>query len=115
MPFFSQFKDVPYVGYYKFLTPALVVRDPDLIKDIIIKDHSSFQKNDFHIDEKNDPLLSTNPFFSQGDPWKRGRVTLIPLFTASKVRFDSRIKIHTILIQFHFFLFSSIRLNNCIR
>lgn len=82
----SQFPNVPYVGFYKFSTPAILLRDPDLIKDILIKDHFSFHGNDFMVNERDDPLLSKNPFFTRDEQWKRGRVLLLPLFTISKVR-----------------------------
>lgn len=62
------------------------MRDPELIKNILIKDYSHFSKNDFHIDEKLDPLLTKNPFFTTGESWKRGRSILLQMFTISKVR-----------------------------
>lgn len=81
----SDFKDVPYIGYYKFLQPAIVLRDPDLIKDVLIKDCSSFHANDIHLDKKHDPLLATNPFLTTDEDWKRGRSILVPIFSANKV------------------------------
>lgn len=81
----SNYNDVPYVGVYRFLEPAIVLRDPELIKDVLIKDFMSFDKNDTFIDGKRDPLLKHNPFFLTGEEWKRSRNLLVPLFTASKV------------------------------
>lgn len=62
-----------------------MLRDPDLIKDIMIKDCSSFHANDFHLVPKYDPLMATNPFLSVGETWKRGRNILVPMFSAVKV------------------------------
>lgn len=76
---------MPYVGIYKFMQPAIIARDPDLIKDIIIKDQAHFQANDFIVEEKHDKLWSKNPFFCSGEKWKRMRSMLVPLYTASKV------------------------------
>lgn len=84
-PFCSEFKDVPYFGYYKLLEPSIILKDPDLIKDVLVKDCANFHANDFPINEKNDPLMATNPFATQGDIWKRGRSLLVPMFTANKV------------------------------
>lgn len=83
---FSQFPNVPYVGYYKFSSPAIVLRDPDLIKNVLIRDFDSFHGNDQHISEKLDPLLAVNPFLNVGEKWKRGRNSLVPVFSAAKVR-----------------------------
>lgn len=82
---YSEFPDDPWVGYYKFLTPGVLVRDPQLILDILIKDYAYFNKNDFHVNEKLDPLLTKNPFFTIGESWKRGRSVLLQMFTISKV------------------------------
>lgn len=83
---FSQFPNAPYVGYYKFSAPAIVLRDPDLVKNVLIRDFDSFHGNDQHISEKLDPLLAVNPFLNVGEKWKRGRNALVPVFSAAKVR-----------------------------
>lgn len=82
---FSQFKDAPYVGYYKFTSPAIIVRHPDIVKDVLIKEFNSFSKNDQHVSEKHDQLLAVNPFWAMDDVWKRGRSSLVPVFSAAKV------------------------------
>lgn len=41
-----------YVGFYKIGTPALLIRDLDLIKDILVTKFNSFNKNDFAVDPK---------------------------------------------------------------
>jgi hypothetical protein len=45
------------LGYYKLRLPALMVRDPELIKQVLVKDFDSFHDNDLYIDEDTDPLL----------------------------------------------------------
>lgn len=35
-------KDAPFFGFYIFQRPALVIKDPELIKRIMIKDFNSF-------------------------------------------------------------------------
>lgn len=80
----SEYKDAPYVGYYKLSKPAVVLRDPDLIKDVLVKDFNSFAANDFHVDEY-DPLFGLSPFFCMDETWKRGRNMLAPVFSQAKV------------------------------
>lgn len=48
-----------------------MVRDLDLIKNILIKDFSSFQDND--MDVTHDELFAKNPFILKGNAWKAAR------------------------------------------
>lgn len=34
-----------------------MLRDPELVKHILVKDFNSFHDNDIHINEENDPML----------------------------------------------------------
>lgn len=80
------YSNVPYSGYFKFLSPAVNLRDADLIKDILIKDHFSFHINEQQFDEKTDPLMILNPFGARGDTWRKARTVLTPLLTLFKVQ-----------------------------
>nr|CAD7261794.1 unnamed protein product [Timema shepardi] len=51
----------PYGGYFKFREPALMIRDPELIRSVIVKDFNSFLNNDFNVDIMVDPLFGRNP------------------------------------------------------
>lgn len=81
-----KFNDVPYFGYYKLLTPGIVVRDPELVKSVLIKDFAAFQENDHKLSEKSDPLLARNPFFLSGDEWQTERKNITPSISPAKVR-----------------------------
>lgn len=61
-----------------------MVRDLDLIKNILIKDFSSFQDND--MDVTHDELFAKNPFILKGNAWKAARACLSPLFTLNKCK-----------------------------
>lgn len=67
------------------LRPAILVRDPDLIKDILTTNFHSFHNNDAVISKRYDSLAATNPFFKEGDEWKEARKTISPMFSQSKV------------------------------
>ena len=45
---------------------ALLIRDLDLVKDILVTNFTTFNKNDFTVDTKIDPLLAVNPFVVSG-------------------------------------------------
>lgn len=68
------------------LSPAINVRDPDLVKDILMKDHFSWHRNEQHFSKRFDPLMAHNPFVATGESWKRSRSLLTPLSTAFRVR-----------------------------
>lgn len=67
------------------MKPAIIPRDPDLIKDILMKDFNQFHENDANLSRKHDPLIARNPFFSVGDEWREGRKQILPAFSSSKV------------------------------
>lgn len=63
-----------------------MIRDPELIKNVLVRDQSCFSSNDIAFDEKVDPLLSHNPFMVDGERWKKSRQLLTPIFTGSKMK-----------------------------
>lgn len=67
--------------------PAILVKDLDLIKDIMSTNFNHFNNNDFVLDEVMDPLLSNNPFQAKSDKWKNHRNNMAPIFTSLKVIF----------------------------
>lgn len=75
-----------YGGFFKFRQPALLVRDPELVKTILVKDFSSFHDNDMETDEDLDPMFGRNPFVLRGDRWKLTRSQLTPAFSQSKIK-----------------------------
>lgn len=82
---YNTFNDVPFVGFYKLLTPAIMIRDPELQREILVKAFSNFHDNDATVSAKDD-LRSTNPFFKNGEQWQRGRTYFGSFFSANKIR-----------------------------
>ena len=74
------------VGFYHMRTPALLIRDPDLAKIILVTKFSSFHENQIKLDPHLDPLLSTHPFFNNGDAWKNSRVRITNAFSSRKLK-----------------------------
>ena len=75
------------IGIYSFRQPRLLVFDPELIKDIMIKHFKNFQGTEFYgvIDQKSDPLFGNHPFFLIGDAWRTKRAEVSPAFTNTRV------------------------------
>ncbi|XP_006562368.1 cytochrome P450 9e2 isoform X3 [Apis mellifera] len=76
-----------YLGMMDCFTPVVVVRDPNLIKEIAVKNFDHFPDHHSFINEKIDPIFGKNVFSLKGDRWREMRNTLSPSFTASKMRF----------------------------
>ncbi|XP_076375866.1 putative cytochrome P450 6a13 [Megalopta genalis] len=73
-------------GLYDGLTPALVVREPHLIKTVMQSSFANFQKNGFEASVKNDPLLARNPFFTTGEVWQNVRKRLVQAFSTGRLK-----------------------------
>jgi len=69
-----------------FGTPIVLVRDPELIRDIMVKDFEYFPNHQNIFGESLEPF-NKNIFFLHGDRWREMRNTLSPSFTASKMKF----------------------------
>jgi hypothetical protein len=82
---FSQYPDLPIVGIYRTITPTLLLRDLDLIKEVTVKSFDHFQDNDLNIDKEIDPIGGRHPFFLKGEEWRIVRAHLTPAFTSTKV------------------------------
>lgn len=82
---YKKTKENRVVGLYFSYSPILLVNDPLLVHDILIKDFKSFHDRPFQTDEKHDPL-SGHLVFLTGKKWRSLRRKLTPVFTSSKVK-----------------------------
>ena len=85
---YQQYKGkYPYIGIYNFRQPRLLVFDPLIIKDILIKYFKHFQANELtdRVDVKSDPIFGNHSFFLINDEWKTKRSEIAPAFTISRV------------------------------
>jgi len=74
-----------YGGTYALTKPGFVFRDPDIIKNVLVKDFSSFHDRGFFIDAEREPLTG-HLFLLRGNRWKNLRVKLSPTFTSGKMK-----------------------------
>lgn len=78
-------KEMPYVGFYVFDKPCLLVRDRELIKNVLVKDFNYFHDRYSSPDSK-DRLGYANLFFIKNPAWKILRTKLTPVFTSGKLK-----------------------------
>ena len=82
---YEQSENLPYVGIYIFDKPCLLLRDPEIIKRVLIKDFNIFSDKFAHSSEKEN--LSNKNLFLIGNPeWKYLKAKLSSLFTSSKLK-----------------------------
>ncbi|XP_051154870.1 uncharacterized protein LOC127277625 [Leptopilina boulardi] len=89
-------KDESYVGVYIFQIPCLLVRSPELIKQILVKDFNIFPNRQFaSSNNKNGDQVGATSLFSVENPrWKYFRTHLSPIFSSGKQK-----KIFTLMIE----------------
>lgn len=73
------------VGIYEFHKPVLIVRDPELIKQVLQTKFSSFSAHST-LDPKVDPLLAEDPFFKNDQEWKDSRAFFTNAYSAKKIK-----------------------------
>ncbi|GAV06340.1 hypothetical protein RvY_16350 [Ramazzottius varieornatus] len=70
-------------GYYD-TGPILLVSDPEMLKDIMVKDFSVFaNRRDFDL---NGPIMELNVSVLRDQHWKHVRNVLVPAFSSGKMR-----------------------------
>lgn len=84
--FYKRFSNTKYFGIYNFMTPIFVIRDPDLINTIAIKNFDNFCDHRNFVNEEVDRMASKNLFGLKGDHWREMRKLLSPAFTSSKLK-----------------------------
>lgn len=83
---YNMFPNEKMYGLFEFRTPLVVVRDPELVKQLAVKDFDHFEDHRSFIDPNIDELFGSGLFMMKGQKWRDMRGTLSPAFTGSKMR-----------------------------
>jgi len=83
---YNEQSDKPYVGIFSFDKPSLLIRDLELVKNILVKDFQNFVDRTFSFEEKLDPLFGKNLGVLRGQLWRHLRTNLTPVFTSRKMK-----------------------------
>jgi cytochrome P450 family 6 len=83
--FYKAFEGHKLGGLYGLTSRFLLVRDPDLIRDILVKDFDRFHDRGVNVVENADPLQQ-HLFALSGTKWRNLRVKLTPTFTSGKMK-----------------------------
>ncbi|XP_013174171.1 PREDICTED: cytochrome P450 6B5-like [Papilio xuthus] len=71
------------VGIYRMTTPCLMIRDLDIVKNILIKDFDLFVDRGVAFSDEG---LGVNLFHADGERWRVLRNRFTPLFTSGKLK-----------------------------
>ncbi|XP_012224510.1 cytochrome P450 6k1 [Linepithema humile] len=83
--FYDQAKGLLCVGFYILDKPILLIRDRELVKQILVKDFNHFN-NRYALADPKDRLNYANLFFIKDTDWKNLRTKLTPFFTSGKMK-----------------------------
>ncbi|XP_059484972.1 cytochrome P450 9e2-like [Neocloeon triangulifer] len=83
---YKDFQGENFVGFFQGRTASILVRDPELIKEILVKDFSHFYNHGFKIHEEADPMQAKSLFNLNDHKWKEMRSKLSPTFTSGKIK-----------------------------
>jgi len=82
---YNTYKSDRMIGIFARKSPVLVIKDPDLIKDVLIKDFSVFATRGFPTFKKAEPL-SQHLVALEPKRWRPLRTKLSPVFTSGKLK-----------------------------
>lgn len=78
--------DAPFFGIFVFDRPCLVLKSPEVIRAVLVKDFNSFKDRTMLSNEKADPMGAHLLFASKNPEWRFIRTKLSPVFTSGKLK-----------------------------
>ena len=83
---YNEHSDKPYVGMFSFDKPSLLIRDVELVKNIMVRGFQTFMDRIFSFEEWFDPLFANILGVLKGQLWRHIRTNLTPVFTSRKMK-----------------------------
>jgi hypothetical protein len=83
---YNEHSDKPYVGIFSFDRPSLLIRDLELVKNILVKEIQNFTDSIFFIEETFEPIYGKNLSMLKGQLWRNLRTNLTPVITSHKMK-----------------------------
>ncbi|KAI8442458.1 hypothetical protein MSG28_005960 [Choristoneura fumiferana] len=81
----KQFPNEPIIGTYYGTEPAVIIKDPELLKLVITKDFYYFSSRELREHVHREPATK-NVFSAEGDYWRVMRQNLTPVFSSAKMK-----------------------------
>ncbi|XP_026741447.1 cytochrome P450 6B5-like [Trichoplusia ni] len=74
------------VGFFRSTRPELIIRDPDIVKRVLLTDFQYFYPRGLNTHKTVIEPLLRNLFFADGDLWRLLRQRMTPAFTSGKLK-----------------------------
>lgn len=86
---YDHFPDEPFGGFFEMRSPVLLVKDPNIVTNVLIKDFKYFVNRGFTFSNPDKELnpFSGHLFLSDGDRWRALRNKMSPVFTSGKLKY----------------------------
>ncbi|XP_063706634.1 probable cytochrome P450 9f2 [Culicoides brevitarsis] len=82
----TEFRNEPFIGSFEFLSPGLIIQDPEIIKQVTVKNFDNFVNHRVFTDSVSDELLNNSLLLMKFQKWRDMRAALSPAFTGLKMR-----------------------------
>lgn len=82
---YNKYKTEKMIGLYMLNRPFLLIRGPELIKHMLVKDFNHFVDRGMFDPELLNPI-NRNLFVIEGETWRNMRTKLTPTFTSGKMK-----------------------------
>lgn len=91
------------IGMFHLCTPVLIVREPKLVKSILLEKFNCFRNNFNSIDTDRNPFSAAHPFFAKDNLWKKHHNRFVKGMSSKqlKIMFDST---HRVALKFNMLL-----------
>ncbi|XP_061717709.1 cytochrome P450 6B5-like [Cydia pomonella] len=80
---YQDFPNEKVVGIYRMASPCLLIRDPDIVKHVLIKDFDNFVDRGIRFNNKK---MGNNIFHADAKTWRILRTKFTPIFTSGKLK-----------------------------
>lgn len=81
---YDKLEGCQFGGIFLGRTPAILIKDPELVVSILVKDFKHFYNRGFL--NNNQESLNVNLFDLEGEPWRNLRYKLMPTFSSGKLK-----------------------------
>ncbi|XP_059062688.1 cytochrome P450 6B6-like [Achroia grisella] len=83
---YNKYPNEKVVGFYRGTRPELIIRDPELVKRVLVTDFGNFFYRGFVPNRYVIEPVLRNLFSAEGDLWKMLRIRMSPTFTSGKLK-----------------------------